>query len=139
MNSGFTLGDTSHRWNSVVAYTSDITVSDRNHKHNIADIPDDFEAFFDDLRAVTFVYNEADSGRTHLGFIAQEVEDSLAKCGISTHNFAGICISRDAETQKTTYSLRYEEFIPLNTLEIQKLKARVAELEKEIKELKGEN
>ena len=139
MNSGFTLGDTSHRWNSVVAYTSDITVSDRNHKHNIADIPDDFEAFFDDLRAVTFVYNEADSGRTHLGFIAQEVEDSLAKCGISTQNFAGICISRDAETQKTTYSLRYEEFIPLNTLEIQKLKARVAELEKEIKELKGEN
>lgn len=34
-------------------------------------------------------------------------------------------------------SLRYSEFIALNTQMIQKLMARVDELEKEIKELKG--
>ena len=47
--------------------------------------------------------------------------------------------TQNEETQELTYSLRYEEFVPLNTSEIQKLKARVADLEKEIKELKGEN
>ena len=46
-----------------------------------------------------------------------------------------MCIPKEEDAYM---SIRYTEFIPLNTWEIQKLKARVAELEKEIKELKGE-
>ena len=135
VNTGLYLGDTNHRWNSLVSYTSNITTSDRNQKHDIKDLTPDHDGFFDDLRPVSFVYNESDSGRTHLGYIAQEVEESLIKNNIETKNFAGICIDKNASNSGSVYALRYEEFIPLNTDQIQKLKKRVADQEARITEL----
>ena len=132
--SGYLLGDDSHVWGSIRAYTSSITTSDRREKNNIALLTEKHEKFFDGLSPATFVYEHADSGRTHLGFIAQDVEDSLLEAGLTTMDFAGVCVGND---ENKTYGLRYEEFIALNTSQIQKLKRRVAELEKELKEIKG--
>lgn len=135
-SSGYLLGDDTHVWRSVRAYTASITTSDARQKHSVEPLSESYEEFFDGLEPVSFIYEKADSDRRHVGFIAQDVEQSLLKAGISLQDFAGVCIGSDEDK---TYGLRYEEFIAINTLQIQKLKARVAELEKEIKELKGEN
>lgn len=135
-SSGYLLGDDTHVWRSVRAYTASITTSDARQKHSIEPLSESYEEFFDGLEPVSFIYEKADSNRRHVGFIAQDVEQSLLRAGISLQDFAGVCIGSDEDK---TYGLRYEEFIAINTLQIQKLKARVAELEKEIKELKGEN
>ena len=134
-SSGYLLGDDSHVWRTVRAYTASITTSDRREKNDIKLLDNKHEEFFDGLNPVTFVYEHADSGRTHLGFIAQDVEEALLNAGLTTMEFAGVCIGND---ENKTYGLRYEEFIALNTSQIQKLKSRVSELEKQIKELKGE-
>jgi hypothetical protein len=60
------------------------------------------------------------------------VEDSLPLAQIDTKDFAGICMPKDEDK---FYSLRYTEFIPLNTHQIQKLKNRVSELEDIVKRL----
>ena len=134
-SSGYLLGDDSHVWRSIRAYTASITTSDIREKNNIQSLSENYETFFDNLTPNTFKYNHADSGRVHLGYIAQEVEQALLKAGLSTMDFAGLCIGSD---ENKTYGLRYEEFVALNTFEIQKLKQRVKELENTIKELKGE-
>lgn len=137
---GFFLGDDSHVWNTIRAYTAVISTSDARVKMNVETLPPAYEALFDNLRPVSYKYINGDSKRTHVGFIAQEVETGLNKANISTADFAGLCIGKD---ENNTYALRYEEFIPLNTAQIQKLKkqvaeqdARITELENLVKELK---
>jgi archaellum component FlaC len=131
----YVLGDDNHIWGGLRAAVTSQTNSDSRLKNTIVNIPIEYEQFFNSLRPVSFKYNQNTSDRKHLGFIAQEVENSLNNAGIITKDFAGVCIGADSEK---TYSLRYEEFIPLNTWEIQKLKNRVNELEGELKEIKGE-
>lgn len=136
------LGDTNRPWAGIVSKGCQEVTSDRNKKHQIQYLSTEFEAFYDTLKPAAFKYNENTSDRFHTGFIAQDVEDSLNKAGIDTKDFAGICIAKDIDSGTTNYTLRYGEFVSLNTLEIQKLKKRVAEqdtriaeLEKAIKEL----
>ena len=127
---------------SGAAVTSDIKL-----KKDILNIEDIYEGFYDKLRPVTFRYKNGTSGRLHTGFIAQEVEEALAKSNIDTNCFAGIVIQQDVydpdapsnTEQSSTYYLRYEEFISLNTWQIQKLKTRVAELEAIVAKLQETN
>jgi hypothetical protein len=56
--------------------------------------------------------------------------------GITNKEFAALCIDSPG-TGSETWSLRYSEFISLNTWQIQLLKARVEALENEIKNLKS--
>jgi hypothetical protein len=128
----YTLGDDGHIWGGLRMNVTPQTDSDRRLKNTIVNIPNEYEQFFDALQPVSFKYNQNTSDRMHLGFIAQDVEESLNNAGIATKDFAGICIGTDEDK---TYSLRYEEFIPLNTLEIQKLKARIKELENRLEKL----
>ena len=50
---------------------------------------------------------------------------------ISTSDFAGLIIN-NPDTEEEQWYLRYEEFIALNTYEIQGLKAQIKELEDKI-------
>ncbi len=86
--------------------------------------------FFDNLISRRFKYNDGTSGRYHSGYIAQEVQSALKEANIDEQEFAGICtIKQEGEEYS---GLRYDEFVSLNTWQIQKLKARVAELEAKI-------
>ena len=84
---------------------------------------------------VTYKYNYGTSDRLHAGFIAQDVDNALSIAQISTKDFAGLVIS-DKDTEDELWTLRYEEFIALNTWQIQKAKARITELENTVAELK---
>ena len=108
--------------------------SDANEKNSIEQLDDRYDVFFDSLQAERFKYNSGTSNRYHTGFITQKVQSSLAAANIDESEFAGIITfdngSESEEVgQQVSSALRYHEFISLNTWQIQKLKARIAELE----------
>ena len=116
--------------------------SDLNKKNTINTISDIYENFFDDLRPVTYKYNNGTSDRLHVGFIAQEVENSLLKFNISSQDFAGLVKQNKKDEDgnvEINYQLRYDEFIGLNTWQIQKLKKELQLLKEKVfkLELKG--
>ncbi|MCI6366891.1 MAG: tail fiber domain-containing protein [Spirochaetia bacterium] len=106
------------------------TSSDRNAKNSISYLSDNYSTLFDSLIPVTYKYNNGQSNRTHTGFIAQDVESAIYNANLTTQDFAAFVKNENGE-----YFLRYEEFVALNTSEIQKLKRRILALENKIKEL----
>lgn len=109
---------------------TEVVTSDANAKNSICDIALSYADVFDSLRPVTFKYNNGTSGRLHVGFIAQDVRKAIIDAGLSTDAFAGFVeYSASESNDERMLGLRYDEFIALNTWQIQKLKARVAELE----------
>ncbi len=141
------IGNDEHRWETVYLYTSPVVASDRNVKFNFDYDLSKYEQFFDSLRPISGKYKNGTSGRTHLMFVAQDVRDALTHAGLSSIDFAGYISSKpdiddgdlDGDNTDIVRSLRYEEFIPLNTWEIQKLKQAVRQLQLELAELKGDN
>lgn len=99
------------------------STSDRNKKNSISYDLDRYDPFFDGLQPCIFKLNNGTSGRYHTGLVAQDVELMLAECDIPTTDFAGFIKMEDS------YALRYGEFIALLIWQVQKLKARVKELE----------
>ena len=126
LNGGRLYG-TWYEGNSSTAITSD-----RNLKNSIASLEEKYEILFDNLIPIKYKYNQGTSSRFHTGFIAQDVENAIALADLTAQDFAGLVF----DTEEQSYYLRYDEFIALNTWQIQKLKTRVIELENEIKEIK---
>ena len=131
----YDLGSTDYKWDKIYANSSSIITSDKNEKNNIVPLTAIYSSFFDRLIPVSYKFNENTNNRTHFGFIAQDVEQALLDIDLTTQDFAGICYW-DRKDGTKGYGLRYEEFIALNTHEIQKLKKRVTEQDTEILELK---
>lgn len=135
-----------------------VVTSDQNLKTDIQDIDEKYIAFFKQLQPKTYKYKLGNAKRPHIGFIAQEVEQALNYSGLTTDDFAGICIEEVKYAEENDYdefddmnyaykqglekiySLRYEEFISLNTRMIQEvmtenevLKSKVQEQDEIIK------
>lgn len=123
------IGPTVWATDGTVIYSSD-----RNVKNSIDYDLSRYRQFLLDLKPCRFKYNEGQSGRYHIGMIAQDMEQSLADNGIAASEFSGWCKMpmRDENHNITgyTYGIRYDSLIPLNTLMIQELAKRVEALEK---------
>ena len=134
------IGTPNHLWDTVYAKTGSISSSDRNMKQDIVYMGDIQEKFFNLLKPVTFKFIENRSGRTHYGFISQDIEESLTNLGLTGVDFAGFCkdsyIDENNEVV-TSYSLRYTEFIALNTYMIQKLQEENRKLEERVGSLEN--
>lgn len=132
----YPLGLSNFRWNTVYAASGTIVTSDRDAKHDIDYDMSRYAALFDRLRPVSFRYDDGTSGRSHVGYIAQDVEEAMTEAGLTSLDFAGFVksprLGEDGEPieGKYDYALRYAEFVPLNTWMIQQLAARVARLER---------
>lgn len=159
---GYTnLGSGSYRWKQLFATTATISTSDRNLKKDIHQLTDTHLDFFLKLQPVSFLFKDGESGRTHIGFIAQDVEQAMSECGLTDLDFAGFCKDQKVEVffeedengdkiekerpildengnPEYIYSLRYEEFIALNTYAIQKLWNCVEILKKENVEMQDQ-
>ena len=144
------LGTSNAKFNNIWAVNGTIQTSDRNEKTNFANFDSRHEKFFMLLLPKTYQFIKGTSGRTHFGFISQDVEEALVECGLSDLDFAGFCkdiktedIYEEVYDEKTgkirrvyireedvldengnpvyIYSLRYEEFIALIVHMLQKL------------------
>ena len=95
------------------------------------------------LKPVSFKFINGKSGRTHLGFISQDIRDSLAECGIDSKDFAAYIKSlkrnsnnKDNPTEDDyVYGIRYGELHALEVYEIQLLLEEVNNLKSRIREL----
>ena len=72
--------------------------------------------------------NNGTSGRFHTGFIAQEVEAAMQKCGITSQEFAGWAAAKRKDGSET-YFLRYSEFIPVLWAKVREQEERLKRLE----------
>lgn len=131
--------------NNGIYAAEEITVnSDRRLKNKISYDLEKYKNFFLNLKPTKFFYNHGQSNRFHLGFIAQDVEQALISSGLTTKDFAGLTITPVQEVQKDgiddyKYSLRYGEFISLNTFMIQKLYHEIEQLKEKLNQLMKEN
>ena len=156
MNGTISLGSGNYRFSQLYVTSSSISTSDKNYKDDIKSLTDKHLQFFMKLQPVSFLFKDGTSGRTHVGFIAQDVEQAMSECGLTDLDFAGFCKDQKVDSKlvdgeevnepilddngnpEYIYSLRYEEFIALNTYAIQKLWNHVETLEKENIETKNQ-
>lgn len=123
-----------------ISATEEISISsDRRVKDGIGYDMERYEEFFSKLKPSHYKYTFGNSGRDHIGFIAQDVEEAINESGITTQDFAGLVqLSEESKLigdYADQYYLRYDNFIALNTHMIQKLMARVSELESKLEAL----
>ena len=132
LNCGFS--NSSNRWDEVRANSFE-TGSDRNEKNTIvkSDLGLDF---INKLNPVSYKRNDGESGRTHYGMIAQEIETVISEIGKTTKDFAGFVKTTHTDDGKGNsitpfdcYGLRYNEFIAPMIKAIQELSAKVSALE----------
>lgn len=156
MNGAISLGSGNYRFSQLYVTSSSISTSDKNYKDDIKSLADKHLQFFMKLQPVSFLFKDGTSGRTHIGFIAQDVEQAMSECGLTDLDFAGFCKDQKIDSKlvdgeevnepildengnpEYIYSLRYEEFIALNTYVIQELWKRVDAVEKENIETKNQ-
>lgn len=131
-NNIYDCGSSDYAWKDIFSVNALTVTSDRNKKKDIELLTDKYDKFFDTLKPVTYKFIENNSNRTHIGFIAQDVKQSLDLANIDSKDFAGYCAWTTTKGQEGC-GLRYEEFIALNTYEIQKLKNKVNEVERLLK------
>ena len=149
-NSGIVnLGSSGRQWNQLYAKQGTIATSDRNKKKDILDMSDAQAGLFSTLRPVTYKMISGTSDRTHYGFVAQDIEDSLSGLGLTGQDFAGFCkdikiddngnpiLDNDGNVVYD-YALRYSEFIALNTYMIQQLQKTIRDQQEEINSMKAE-
>lgn len=137
------LGSSQHKWSSshIASSKADIAIvdeiyesnstSDARRKNSISSLSDNYDYLFDLLNPCRYKYNEGTSNRYHTGFIAQEIVKALEDSYLTTQDFAGVKLYHPGEEDECWY-LRRDEFVALNTWQIQKLKPRVSSLEQTI-------
>lgn len=106
-----------------------ISTSDIKVKNTIEELDERYSVLFSNLQPRSFKYNEGKSGRTHTGFVVQEVLEAMKKANISDDEYGLCCAFGDKDDPETIWGLRYEEIIALCVKEIQRLNKRVEELE----------
>lgn len=114
-------GDT---WNivNVTYYGQVVSPSSRNVKHNIRGIKT-IGDIIDKLVPVEFVYNDDKQDKKHFGLIYEDTVGLLPE----------ICEETRTKEGKAEKAINYAELVPVLLKEIQDLRKRVAELEKEVR------
>lgn len=143
------LGMSAYKWKDVYATNGVIQTSDRTKKTDINELNiNQVKSFINGLNPVSYKMIDGTSGRTHYGFIAQDIEELMKKLDMDSSDFAGFIKSPKKITKyedengkklkkpveevienEYDYALRYDEFIaPLIKV--------VQEQQKEIENLK---
>ena len=106
--------------------------SNKNIKNNIHDFDDRYDVLFDNLRPQLYKYNSRPDDGYSMGYIWQEVNESLAKSNLTRNDVGAVYEDKLIDGG---LGLRKTDFIALNTWQIQKLKTRIEELENRLSEL----
>ncbi|WP_337935025.1 tail fiber domain-containing protein [Jutongia sp.] len=151
------LGTSSNKWKEVWSNAYNGT-SDRKLKTDINDIDLDWATdFIDGLKPSTYKFKDNRYGKTHTGFIAQDVEEVMLSLGMKRTDFAGLVKSRkhsetpsgintveelnddpdnfEGDDENYDYSLRYDDFIAPIVAYIQNLKKQNTELENKLNKI----
>ncbi len=153
------LGTSSKKWNGLYAKNGAIITSDKNQKTDIQNLDADLAIkFIKGLIPSSFKMVDGQSGRTHYGLIAQDIEELMSDLGMSSLDFAGFIKSpktkeiwkdennlrldnpiRETIEDEYNYALRYDEFIAPIIAFVQYLDDNDNNLKKKIADLREEN
>jgi len=130
------LGTSSKQYKNIYGqniYVNGTAVSsDARLKEDIKALEEKHIAFLKALRPVQYKFKDGSSGRTHTGFIAQEVEEAVKESGMTDKDMAAVV--KDSEGK---YYLRYEEIIAIQTKAIQDLMEEVKSLQTRVAKLES--
>lgn len=124
----YNLGAPNFVWSTIYCSTNELNGSDRNIKNSIEALPEKYVRMFELVEPKRYKLNNGTSGRFHTGFIAQEVEAAMQKCGITSQEFAGWAAAKRKDGSET-YFLRYSEFIPVLWAKVREQEERLKRLE----------
>ena len=124
----YNLGAPNFVWSTIYCSTNELNGSDRDIKNSIEALPEKYVRMFDLVEPKRYKLNDGTSGRFHAGFIAQEVEAAMQKCGITSQEFAGWAAAKRKDGSET-YFLRYSEFIPVLWAKVREQEERLKRLE----------
>lgn len=124
----YSLGSRNFVWDAIYCSTDALNGSDRNIKNSIEALPEKYVRMLELVEPKRYKLNSGTSGRYHTGFIAQEVEAAMQKCGITSQEFAGWAAAK-REDGSETYFLRYSEFIPILWAKVREQEERLKRLE----------
>lgn len=124
----YNLGSPNFVWSAIYCSTNELNGSDRNIKNSIEALPKKYVRMFELVEPKRYKLNNGTSGRYHTGFIAQEVEAAMQKCGITSQEFAGWAAAKRKDGSET-YFLRYSEFIPVLWAKVREQEERLKRLE----------
>jgi hypothetical protein len=139
------VGGSSLRWSAIYAVNGTIQTSDQREKTNVLDSSLGFD-FVKSLRPVSYKWingGQVETGvnnkgelqytsnagqRTHWGFIAQEVKQSIDDAGV---DFGGWVLT-DKDDPSSQQALRYDQFIAPLTKALQEAIAKIETLEQRL-------
>ena len=124
----YNLGSPNFVWSAIYCSTNELNGSDRNIKNSIEALPEKYVRMFDLIDPKRYKLNNGTSGRYHTGFIAQEVEAAMQKCGITSQEFAGWAAAKRKDGSET-YWRRYSELIPILWAKVREQEERLKRLE----------
>ena len=143
----FACGTVNNSWASLFCDNAKIENgkltegSDRNLKKNINTLKD-IKKIFMNLRPVSYQWKSDTTNEHHVGFIAQEVEETLNNNGINSDEYSIVSKDKLDEPDEfgntEIYSLCYTEFIPIITQVLQDTVKEVESLKSEIADLKSQ-
>lgn len=144
---GLNLGNGSYRWKTIFSQNAVDTGSDENIKENIKKVNSiqGIEKAYMQLNPIVYrlknFTSEDEHDRMHFGFGARETERVLNQININTSEYGIVSKTPDIQNLTGTpeiYSLKYGEFISINTYMTQKAHHRIDSLERENQSLKDE-
>ena len=146
-NGGAYLGTASYRWNTAF-FSNAITNSDLKEKNVLEDFDFKAEDFILNLKPIAFQRKKINSNtgnRIHLGFGAQDINDTIKKLKIGDLSIVQASIidgdeekpyyGEDIDDEKLSWGINYNELIAPIVLVIQKQQEKINMLEKQIKDL----
>ncbi len=121
------LGTSANRWKTIWSQNPLNSSSDRNLKKNISPISSSLDKVMQ-MRPVSYQWKEDEDQSTHIGFIAQEMEEVLPEIVQAPQ----VVRNGKGENIETHYSMSYGELIPVLTQAIQELNEEVKMLKEEL-------
>lgn len=130
------LGQSIRRWTSVHAVNGVIQTSDANDKKEMLPLSYGLEKI-KSLRPISFQWKDAkiDNSSTHLGFVAQEVQQVLPEVVVD-HDWKEVPENQEKTWEKTEkIGMKYAEIIPVLVKAVQEQQAIIEELKAKIEAL----
>ena len=120
----YSCGTAGYRWSDVYAQNSTIQTSDVNDKTDVEALPEKYLTMMENITPLRYKLIDGQSGRYHVGFVAQEVEAAMAIAGVDSLEFGGFVKDKD-DHGNDIYMLRYGEFIAILWAKIKALEAKI--------------
>lgn len=144
-NNVVTLGTTNSRFLAIWLQNGSYSGSDRNIKKDFASYSKNIEKAYMDFKPMSYRFKNFTENdhhdRIHYGLVAQDVEESLHKYGISNEEAGFLLIDHldkpNDAGKLVNYGLNYNEFISINMHMTQKAHHRIDSLTEENQKLKN--